>query len=311
MSSRSDCNSPFNHNEFRICTDPRGLNYLYNNCYKNDGFFNSSHAVSEFLNYIEQVQNHKTHLSKNIHQKIYKNDLFKLANIFINKISDVQYFALPHYKRIGLTLREKINIKLNYRILKKTFPEIKVASIILLKDKKIFIKEAKEFIKKIIYNNSKKGMDKKKLLVLNNAADILNPIETSKFFKNPKIITVTRDPRDIFASMKNRQSLATPWYDVDIFIKWYKKCFDNNIFLKKKNQSILNLKFENVVNNFEKENEKICKFLKISTKFKLQKKAHFEFNLDKSKKNIQKSKKDLTKKEFYRIETKLKKHLQW
>ena len=74
LSSRSDCNSPFNHNEFRICTDPRGLNYLYNNCYKNDGFFNSSHAVSEFLNYIEQVQNHKTHLSKNIHQKINNGD---------------------------------------------------------------------------------------------------------------------------------------------------------------------------------------------------------------------------------------------
>ena len=36
LACRNDFNSPFDHNEFRIWTDPRGLNYPYTNCYKNN-----------------------------------------------------------------------------------------------------------------------------------------------------------------------------------------------------------------------------------------------------------------------------------
>ena len=188
---------------------------------------------------------------------------------------------------------------------------MKIASIILPKNEKIFIKEGKQLIKNIIFNNTEKTLIKNKNIVLNNAADILNPIETSRFYENVKIIAVTRDPRDIFTSMKSRQSMATPWYNVDIFIRWYKKCFDKNIYLNKNNPLILKLKFEEIIKNFDKENDKICKFLNINLKFEVDKKKHFEFNLEKSKKNIYKSKKYLSKKELSKIEKQLKNHLQW
>jgi hypothetical protein len=311
LACRNDFNSPFDHNEFRICTDPRGLNYLYTNCYKNNGFFNASHAISEFLNFIDQIEKFKVHQSKGVLKKIYNKNILKHSKTFIKNITDVQYFAAPHYKRIGLTLSEKLNIRLSKKLLKKTLPEMKVASIILPKNEKIFIKEGKQLIKNIIFNNTKKTLIKNRNVVLNNAADILNPIETSRFYENAKIIVVTRDPRDIFTSMKSRQSMATPWYDVDIFIKWYKKCFDKNIYLDKKNPLILRLKFEEIIKNFDKENNKICKFLNINLKFDIEKKKHFEFNLEKSKKNIYKSKKYLSKKEFSKIEKQLKNYLQW
>ena len=110
LSCRNDFNSPFDHNEFRVCTDPRGLNYLYTNCYKNNGFFNASHAISEFLDFIEKIQKHKVHQSKNVHKTIYKQNLLKISKKFIKNITAVKYFALPHYKTIGLTLGEKLNI---------------------------------------------------------------------------------------------------------------------------------------------------------------------------------------------------------
>ena len=145
--------------------------------------------------------------------------------------------------------------------------------------------------------------------MLNNGGDILNPIETTKYYTNPKIITVSRDPRDIFASMKARESLATPWYDVDIFINWYKTCFDHSIYSK--NKKILNLKFEKLLLNFNRENKKICKFLAIKEKIKMRKTNYFNFDINSSKKNIGKYKKVLKYNEIQKIEKKLRRHLNY
>ena len=68
---------------------------------------------------------------------------------------------------------------------------------------------------------------------------------------------------------------------------------------------------EEIIKNFDKENDKICKFLNINLKFEIEKKKYFEFNLEKSKKNIYKSKKYLSKKELSKIEKQLKNYLQW
>ena len=111
--------------------------------------------------------------------------------------------------------------------------------------------------------------------------------------------------------MKSRQSLATPWYDVNIFIKWYKHCFKNNIYLNKKNSKILILKFEHIIKNFEKENNKIINFLKIKKNIKLNEGVFFKFDLSQSEKNIRKYKKVLNKKQINLIENKLKKYLHY
>ena len=121
---------------------------------------------------------------------------------------------------------------------------------------------------------------------------------------------MTRDPRDIFSSMKTRKSGAGPNYDVKIFIKWYKHFFGSTHFKKIiKNKKILHINFESFVNNFEKENRRICKFLKIKERFNLRKNCLFK--LGESKKNIGKSKKNLTKFEYNLIKNKLSKYLRW
>ena len=50
--------------------------------------------------------------------------------------------------------------------------------------------------------------------------------------KNSKIIIVTRDPRDIFSSMKTRQSKGSPSYDVNLFCEWFLSCFNRLNFKK-------------------------------------------------------------------------------
>ena len=114
-------------------------------------------------------------------------------------------------------------------------------------NEKKFIKESRLFIKKIILNNlNKKTIHKNQNIVLNQASNIFDPINSSQYFYNRKVIIVTRDPRDIFSSMKIRKSKGSPSYDVHLFLKWFKKCFDNSTFKKaSNNKDVLIVKFEN------------------------------------------------------------------
>jgi len=147
---------------------------------------------------------------------------------------------------------------------------------------------------------------------LNNGADISDPINSSQYYYNRKIICVTRDPRDIFSGMKMRQANSTPWYDVKIFINWYKYFFANSEFQKVlKHKLILHVKFEDFINSFDYQNKKICEFIGISKNISFRNGKEKIFDLNFSKKNIYKSKKNLSKYEFNLIEKKLKNYLQW
>ena len=311
LSSREDFYSPLGHNEFRVGVDPGGVHYLFNEAYNNKGFFTTSYAVNNFFKYVNNLENSKEYKNNKTKVNLYNSNLLVEAHNFIKKVTKVHFYALPHYQRINLSVFDKIKIKINKKILNKNFPESKVGSILIFKDKKYFLSEANKFLNKIILSKNKDKNKKIKNVVLNNAGDILNPIETTQYYTNPKIITVTRDPRDIFASMKSRESLSTPWYNVDIFIDWYNACFKNNIFLKSKNKKILNLKFEKVIFNFNKENKKICKFLSIKENTKLNKMKYFNFNVQASKKNIGKFKKVLSSLEISKIEKNLKSFLNY
>ena len=55
LSSRIDISSPFGDNEFRIVSDPMGLNSLYNFCYLNPGILNPSYGVEQFKNYVTKI----------------------------------------------------------------------------------------------------------------------------------------------------------------------------------------------------------------------------------------------------------------
>ena len=96
--------------------------------------------------------------------------------------------------------------------------------------------------------------------------------------------------------------------DVNLFIKWYKFYFANKKFKSILNHpKILVIKFENFINDFEKQNKRLCKFLGIKEKILLKNK----FNFNSSKKNIYKSKKNLNKKKQDFIKKNLKNYLQW
>ena len=306
LSSRKDFYSPFGTSEFKLCTDPMGLENVYVNCYENFSFFNPSNSIDEFIKYIKKIQNYIVYETYGKGKKLFRQNLDKSTNEFVTKITDIYYYGNPEFSNFKISNFESLYLKL----IKKRYNFFKVRIPV---KKEIFINESIKYIEKIIlYNLNKKKISSNSNVVLNQAANIFNPIRSSQYFKNRKIIIVTRDPRDMFSSMKKRKSKGTPSYDVKLFIKWYKKCFDNIAFKKViKNKLILNIKYESFINNFEQENRKICKFLNVNTNFKLKKNFHPKFNLIDSKKNLYKSKIFLTDSENLLITKYLSKYLQW
>ena len=303
LASRNDCDSPFGPNEFKLCVDPMGLHNLYLNFYINYSFQSSSNACFDFLNYTKRIQNYSVYQSKGIKKKLYNNNFYNLSKEFIEKVSKLKFYGRPEFSNFKINKFENFLMKFK-KDRYSFFP------IIVPVKKEKFVEESIKYINKIVENNLKKKLNKKSKIILNQTINIFDPIESSKYFLNKKIIYVTRDPRDMFSSMKYNRAGAAPWMNIDYFIEWYKYYFDNLEFKKKlRNKDILHVKFENFVTNFTKENKRICKFLKISSDFKLKKENCF-FDLNVSKKNLTKYENYLSKNENDKIKNRLKKFLQ-
>ena len=309
LSSRNEFYNPFGVNEFKLVSDPKGLHYLFKNCFNEKNLLVPSHVFEEFRNYVKDLKEYPVYSSPGKKKFLYNSSIVKLSEKFLKDVTSFMYYGLPHYKSLSLNYNEKFSFKLKRKLTAKTIPQMKIFKIIAPVKKDKFIKLSKKFVLDLIKSIEKKKIIEK-YIILNNGADISDPILSSQYFYDPKIICVTRDPRDIFLGMKSRQANSTPWYDVKLFVKWYKYYFGNKDFQKTlKNKKILQIKFENFVNNFDLENGKICKFLNIPKNFKLDNSSIFDLNY--SKKNAYKSKKFLNKNEFKYIEKHLKEYLQW
>ena len=306
LSNRSDFLSPFGSSEFKLCSDPMGVHNIYINCYKNFSFFNPSNSINEFIKYVERYQNYIVYPTRGNGKKLFKSQFLEICMKYIDRITKVLYFGNPEFS--NFKINKLTNVYLKFKRTKSHFYPIRIPV-----NEKIFLKESQLFIQQIILRNlRKKKFGNKQNIVLNQASNLFDPVKSSQYFENSKIIIVTRDPRDIFSSMKTRHSKGSPSYDVNLFCEWFLSCFNRLNFKKTiKNKKVLVVKFEDFVNNFNKENKKICNFLNIKKNYKLRKNSEILFDLEKSKKNLYKSKKFLTNYEYNLIEKKLKKYLHW
>ena len=302
LASREDCESPFNTNEFKLCSDPMGLHNLYLNFYKNYSFLSSSNACYDFINYTNKLQNFKVYTPQGKKIKLYKKNFSNLSTEFISNVTKHKFYGRPEFSNFKIDKIEDFLLKVRNKYY-SFFP------IIIPEKKDKFIRESKNYIKKIVENNLAKKLNKNSKIILNQAINIFDPIDSSKYFENRKIIYVTRDPRDMYSSMKNNKSGSSPWQNVDLFIDWYKYYFDNSNFKKKLNSKyILHVKFKDFVSNFNKENKRICNFLNINTNSKIKKNSFFDLNV--SKKNLTKYINYLDKNDENKIKKNLNKFLQ-
>tara|TARA_B100000700_G_C14952596_1_gene812368 strand:+ start:226 stop:1185 length:960 start_codon:yes stop_codon:yes gene_type:complete len=297
LKNRNDIYAPFFGEEFRLFNDPQGIYTLYLNLYKNHGNNIYSFFFDEFEKYFRSLEQ----IKKTINGKktsIFNKSFIKLTENYLKKIIYLEFNALPQFKRIQLNFFEKVNYLRHSNLLKKSINEYKYFKVRLPKTENIFIDQTRKYLSKVT------NIDKKKTIILNQSINALNINEHQKFFNKPKIIIVTRDPRSIFSSMKQRNSFAFPGKDVKVFIKWYQNLINRlNNDVNPKNS--LFVKYENFLNNFDHEKKRLCNFLKIKYS------TNSKYDVKNSKKNLLKAKKLLTKSDLSLIKKELKQFLQW
>ena len=133
----------------------------------------------------------------------------------------------------------------------------------------------------------------KQPILLNQGGSGWNPIESTKFFLNRKVVVVLRDPRDVFAELKQIKNATF----VEGFINWYKEM--QRRINQVNNPIILSIKFEDFVFKNKEVIEILCEH------FSLNSNISSTYNPNLSKKNIGKFKSILSKREINIIENNL------
>ena len=95
----------------------------------------------------------------------------------------------------------------------------------------------------------------------------------NKYIANLKIIFVQRDPRDVYTFAKKNDVKWIPTDNLQLFIKWYKMLLKNFPIA---HSHVLNLKFEELVNDYENSIEKITTFLEVCPDYHVRKKEIFD-----------------------------------
>lgn len=298
---RDDFCSPFQGEEFRLISDPYGIENLYHNFTNNFSINNSSEAFHQFEKYCKNLSKIKS--TKN-NKLIYGSRFNELTSNYLKRIEDISYKGIPQFQSISLNILKKLQFKVKKKLFGYKNHEHKFYKMRLPKNEKKFIFETNKYLLDLFKFNIKSI--NKKNIILDQATNFWKPEIIFKYFNNAKIILVTRDPRSIYYSMKFRGSYAYPGYDIKIFVKWYKYAMQKREkIIKKYKTNIMDVKFEKFINNMEFELLRINQFLQIKNK------VVKNFNYDFSKNNVFKAKYSLSKNELNFIKKNLKKYLQW
>ena len=296
LMSRKDFQSPFGTQEFRIVNDPDGINDLYFNLYKNFSDNGAANAVRNFFLFINNCYNSRLNKKK----KIYNKKIILLTKKYINKIVKVEYNGAPRFYMDKMNNLKKANFYFSRFILKKNAKKIKLLKMIVPVNEKKFLNYTQNYIFDIF--KLTKNFNSKKNIVIEHGGNFWKPISSTIFYGNKrKIIIVSRDPKAIFSSMKNRNSLAYPGNDIKIFVNWYKSIMSK--IDKNQHNKIIKIKFEKFFGNFKTESKKLFKLLKIKQG------VNSKFDLNNTIKNLHKYKKYLNSKEINYINKNLSKYI--
>ena len=138
----------------------------------------------------------------------------------------------------------------------------------------------------------------KRPILLDQCGSGWNPIESTKYFLNSKVVLITRDPRDQFAEIKYYKNGGS----VNGFVDWYQE-MQNRLELIN-DSKVLKIRFEDFVKKTMKNSKRIlCNHLSIPLS------NLSDYRPELSEKNIGKFKKLITKDEINIIESKLSEYI--
>ena len=290
LSGRGDLHDPLQGTEYQLPQMPNGLMTL--EAISKNAFHppTADFALSQFEKMTKKLSRSETFWS---YGKSYDSKIpsFKMAiQEFIDEVCAAKLPMRLHWHR---SMRSQSNIKYfisklkNYLSIYEAVPDTR-----LLVSQDDFIVATLKLHNRLFQTDAER-----RPVLLNQAGSGWNPVESTKYFLNRKVVLVTRDPRDEFAELKQIKKASSVYG----FIDWYKEMHQR---LKQINNPIvLRLRFEDFVNRNKEMVNILCDHVSINSNIL----SSYEPNL--SKKNISKYKKILSEKEIEIIESNLSEYM--
>ena len=288
--------------EFDLVRIPGGLSDLKFNVYDHWSPIRADAAIKRFtkvcnrlsdsstLNLLKKIQSYGTN-----YEEIFNNRFLIETNIFLEKLikKKIKKTYWPYSlieKSTFFLLLFKLSRKLGFeKILFHGHYDYYIL------DNKNFIKYVHQYLNNLFNTISNKN----DFVLLNNTIEPYNGIYNEELFPNLISINVTRDPRDVYASIKFSEQSYIPEFEKKIssikiksqilnsnkindFIAIQRNLYQN--LTRQDNKNIINLKFEDIVFDYNKTLSVICNKVGINKKNHVNKGKYFD--PEKSKKNI-------------------------
>lgn len=290
LSGRGDLNDPLQGTEYQLPQMPNGLMTLEAITKKAFHPPTADFALNQFEKITKKLSQSETLWR---YGKDYASMIPLFDKVVEQFIKDICAAKLPMQLHWHRTMQSQSAIKYFFSKLKNYLGFIKIApDTRLLVSQEDFIIAAQKMHTELFRTET----DKRPIL-LNQAGSGWNPIESTKYFLNQKVVLVTRDPRDQFAELKQFKKAAR----VEGFIDWYKEMQQR--LRQTDNPILLRLRFEDFVNKYNEMVNVLCNHVSINYKTA----SSYEPNL--SKKNIGKYKKILSLQEIDVIESNLSEYI--
>lgn len=287
---RGDINDPLRGQEYHLPQMPNGLMALESVSKKAFHPGTADYVLSQFEDMVKILSRPQTrwHYGMDYESRI---PLFKESiKIFIDEICSAKLPMRLHWRKITQDQSPLIYLfsKLKNRL---GFNELVHNSRLIVSPDELIIAAQK------LHNRLFENNNHMQPTLLNQAGSGWNPINSTKYFENRKIILSTRDPRDQFAELKQLKKATS----VNGFIDWYKEMQRHieNI----SDPSLLHLRFEEFINVNQKSVVSLCQHVSLDSKISS------NYDPNSSEKNIGKFKKILNLKEINSIEKKLSEYL--
>lgn len=312
--------------ECRIAYDMFGLSDLEYYLVENNHRHNSSVAINMFrrlcgiygLNKYIRLENYPGFFgeifSKSVQEYIDKlvvdtfhggahTDIYMKSNleIFIVKLKDFIYNKFHRYKLTvddatwaskGITPYERELNNCTYNI---TYP------------RESFLQDTRDFTKSLFEGVDGKDMD---FLMVEQLVPPSNTMRYIRYFEDLKVISVDRDPRDIFYNEKKYWHGGVAPTDAYKFVEWFKATRAHLQYENDDASLVKRMKFENLVFNYDTSVVEIEKFLHLDPAKHINKKTKFIPEL--SIKNIARWKEDTSfSNDISIIENNLEKYLSY
>ena len=257
--------------EFRLIVDPHGVIDLDRALNNPIDTLNQDVAIREFLDFINKYSrcgggfrpygmNYNTVFGKR---------LLSLAQEYIDQLTDYSYVGYWWYLEFFKPYTTYIAHKILKRV--KLYDARKHSTMRLYcKSDEEFIRITTEYINSIFAALvAERGIDCH-TLVLDQAVPANRPAYANRCFAAPKVISVDRDPRDVFIGIiteeqRNGDLVGHVGFDVasshniPLFIDWYKESHrttKDDIA----SQNVLKLQFEDIILNYEQTARQILDF---------------------------------------------------